>query len=119
DMDEAAFEGWFGSPAVRADRVWTVWDGDRIVATSFLAYPPVRGNVWTEYTACARDHRGRGIATAVKLETVGQAIELGVARIRTDNDEENAPMLAINRRLRYAPVHRLFEWSKAVPAPAR
>jgi RimJ/RimL family protein N-acetyltransferase len=39
----------------------------------------------------------------VKLAQLGWAAENGIERIVTDNDERNAPMLAINRRLGYEP----------------
>jgi mycothiol synthase len=96
------FKQWSG-PDVRPDRSWVARDGDGVVAWSFLRYPRV-GRVWTGYTCCARSHRGRGIARAVKMETLGQAIELGVESVRTDNDEANAPMLHINQELGY---HRI------------
>ena len=100
---EPTFEEWMAAaarPDIRDDRIWTAWIEGELVALSFLKYPSV-GNVWTGYTACHRAHRGRGIARAVKMETLGQAIELGVPRVRTDNDEQNAPMLHINETLGY------------------
>lgn len=99
----AEFKMWGESPEYRGDRSWIARDGDQVVAWSFLKYPR-RGRVWTGYTCCARSHRGRGIARAVKMETLGQAIELGVSSVRTDNDEANAPMLHINEKLGY---HRI------------
>lgn len=112
EMDDAAMRAYTSSPSFHLDRFWTAWDGDRLVALSFLDFPVERGNVWTGYTASDRDYRGRGIAQAVKNESVGQAVELGFARIRTDNDAENGPMLAINRKLGYVPVYSDWEWLK-------
>ena len=83
------------------DRLWIAVDRDRVVAFSFLRYPPVRGHVWTGYTCSHRDYRGRGIARATKLQTLRQAIELGIPVVGTDNDSENAPMLHINEKLGY------------------
>lgn len=103
---------WRLSPDVREDRVWLAWAGDELVALSFLRYPVSTGVVWTGYTACRRDHRGRGIARAVKLETLGQAVELGVPRVRTDNDEANAPMLHINEALGYHRVPGYLSYLK-------
>lgn len=114
DLDPAEMERDLQAPSFHLDRFWTAWDGDRMVALSFLAFPVERGHVWTGYTASDRSHRGRGIAQAVKNESVGQAIELGVPRIRTDNDAENGPMLAINRKLGYSPVYTTREWLKAL-----
>ncbi|MDQ6919619.1 MAG: hypothetical protein M3Z98_09705 [Candidatus Dormibacteraeota bacterium] len=96
------FRAWHRSPDFREDRQWIALDGSRIVAMSFLKYPPAGGLVWTGFTGSVRSHRGRGIARAVKMETLAQAIELGVASVSTDNDERNAPMLHINEDLGYA-----------------
>jgi RimJ/RimL family protein N-acetyltransferase len=85
------------------DRWWIALAGDRPVAMSYLRFPPVRGSVWTGYTCCDPDFRGRGIARAVKLQSLAQAAELGVSYVYTDNDSENAPMLHINERLGYRP----------------
>lgn len=83
------------------DRLWIACDDNRPVAMSYLRFPPVRGEVWTGYTCSHPDYRGRGLARAVKLQTLAQAIELGIRLVRTDNDSENAPMLHINERLGY------------------
>jgi len=50
----------------------------------------------------------------VKLESLAQAVELGVPRIGTDNDSENAPMLHINQRLGYEPRPGFVEHHKRV-----
>ena len=104
------FQQWSG-PDVRPDRSWVAREGERVVAWSFLRYPRV-GRVWTGYTCCARSHRGRGIARAVKMETLGQAIELGVDSVRTDNDEQNSPMLHINEQLGYHRVPGFISYIK-------
>ncbi len=95
------FEQRLGAPDRPHDRFWIVLDGDRPIAMSHLRFPPVRGTVWTGYTCTAREYRGRGIARAVKLQTLAQAYELGVPLVCTDNDSENAPMLHINETLGY------------------
>ncbi len=85
------------------DRCWVARHGDRAVALSYLTYPPVRGSVWTGFTCCDPDYRGRGIARAVKLQSLAQAVELGIPAVFTGNDSQNAPMLHINEKLGYAP----------------
>ncbi len=82
-----------------APRYWIALQDDRPVAVSYLRYPPVRGTVWTGFTCSDRQFRGRGIARAVKLQTLAQAVELGIPSVWTDNDSENAPMLHINEML--------------------
>jgi GNAT superfamily N-acetyltransferase len=89
------------APDVRLDRLWIALDGDRLVAWSYLRFPPVRGAVWTAYTCSHPDYRGRGLARAIKLQSVAQAAELGIPAIRTANDTENSPMLHINEALGY------------------
>jgi RimJ/RimL family protein N-acetyltransferase len=59
-----------------------------------------------------RSHRGRGVARAVKMETLAQAIELGVGSVRTDNDQRNAAMLHINEQLGYTPLPAYAEYEK-------
>jgi GNAT superfamily N-acetyltransferase len=95
---------WFDNPGIRADRLWIAREGEAIVGLSGIEYPPTRGNPWTAFTATSRSVRGRGIARALKYETVAQAIALGATRIGTTNDGENAPILHINAEMGYAPT---------------
>jgi len=64
---------------------------------------------WTAFTTTARSVRGRGIARALKYETIAQAIGLGVERIRTQNDGDNAPILHINAQMGYEPIDPVLE----------
>ena len=98
------FLRWLRTPGMHEDRVWIARDGDDVVGLSVLEYPPVRGVVGTAWTATARAVRGRGVARALKCETVAQAIALGVDRVRTGNDAKNDPILHINETMGY----RLF-----------
>ena len=101
-------------PDRRADRYWVALDGDRPVALSYLRFPPLRGTIWTGYTCSHPDYRGRGIARAIKLQSLAQAVELGVPLVVTDNDAENAPMLHINERLGYVRRPGFVEHHKRV-----
>jgi GNAT superfamily N-acetyltransferase len=96
-----AYVRWVNAPEVHRDRFWIARVGDEVVGVSVLAYPPVRGIVGTNWTATARSVRGRGVARALKCETVAQAIALGVDRVRTGNDAANAPILHINETMGY------------------
>jgi len=90
-----------GAPNTPPARWWLALDQAMPVAMSYLSYPPVRGVVWTAYTCTHPRYRGRGIARAVKLQSLAQAVELGVPEVRTDNDSENVAMLHINETLGY------------------
>ena len=98
------FMRWLRAPGMFEDRVWIARLGDDVVGISVLEYPPIRGVVGTSWTATARSVRGRGVARALKCETVAQAIALGVDRVRTGNDAKNDPILHINETMGY----RLF-----------
>ncbi len=106
------FARWFESPTVRLDRMWIAREGNDIVGISVLSYPPTRGNVWTDWTATGRRVRGRGVARALKLETVMQAIALGVKSVRTENDGENAPILHLNTQMGYARIPGWVQYLK-------
>jgi GNAT superfamily N-acetyltransferase len=103
---EESFEDtmrWLRQPGMHEDRFWIAREGAEVVGASVLEYPPVRGIVGTAWTATARRVRGRGIARALKCETLMQAIALGVDRVRTGNDGANDPILHINASMGYRP----------------
>ena len=106
------------SPETPPDRRWIALRDGEPVATSMLSYPPVRGVVWTQYTATHPDHRGRGIARAVKLQTLAQAVALGVPEVRTANDSENPAMLHINETMGYTLQPGFVSFTKRLARPA-
>jgi mycothiol synthase len=57
-----------------------------------------------DMTAVRRACRGRGIAGALKRATIAWAVEHGLEALDTGNDEQNAPMRAVNARLGYRPL---------------
>lgn len=80
-------------------------DGDQVVGVSILEYPTVPGaSAYTGYTGVLREYRGRGIALAIKLLTIEEALSTGAPRMRTNNDPDNPPMLAVNEKLGYQMV---------------
>ena len=100
---------WFGNPAIREDRFWIAREGDDIVACSVLDSPVVRGVPSTAFTGTLRRVRGRGIARALKYQSMAQAIEVGYARVRTSNDADNPPILRINAEMGYRVVAPVIE----------
>ena len=109
-----SYTRWANAPEIHRDRFWIARVGDDVVGLSVLGYPPMRGIVGTEWTATARAVRGRGIARALKCETVAQAIALGVDRVRTGNDAANAPILHLNETMGYHPVPGRFDYLRVV-----
>ena len=55
-------------------------------------------------------HRGRGLGLLMKHHSLAAAAELGITRVVTQNDDTNAPMLAINRHLGYEPFSVGYAW---------
>jgi GNAT superfamily N-acetyltransferase len=112
-MRKMPFDEWehltFDNPGIRKERFWIAREGDAIVGLSVLAFPVRRGLPWTDFTATSRAVRGRGIARALKYETIAQAIELGYERIRTSNDGANAPILHLNQEIGYRLVRPVIE----------
>lgn len=62
---------------------------------------------WTWMTGTAREHRGRGIARALKVEALTRAKRKGLRALGTTNDEPNKSMRGINAKLGYQmlPAH--------------
>ena len=61
------------------------------------------GVAYTVHTGMLRAERGKGIATALKLRALRALSEKGVTLYGTTNDEANAAMRGINKRLGYEP----------------
>ena len=77
-----------------------------VVGYAGLMFVPGSTTVaWHDMTAVRRDWRGRGLATALKRgdDRVGTAAH-GLTALVTGNDEDNAPMRAVNARLGYQPL---------------
>jgi len=55
--------------------------------------------LWQGITGVRREARGKGIAMALKLRTVGYAIDRGIEHVKTWNDVHNKAMLSINEAM--------------------
>jgi GNAT superfamily N-acetyltransferase len=115
-MPFAAFMRFLQSAGLREDRTWIARKGDQVAGLSMLKFPPIRGHVRTEWTATAREFRGRGVARTLKLETLAQALDLGVARVRTENDSTNAPILHLNEDFGYRVAYEWIVFRKPLQA---
>lgn len=89
---------WF-----RADMQLLAADGDRWVGLGAIALYPADNHAYSAFTGVLSDYRGRKLAQALKVQTIQLARREGMRYIRTHNDSENAPMLAVNRKLGYKP----------------
>lgn len=77
--------------------------GDTWVGMAAVGYFANTKSMYNMFTGVDPAWRGRGIAHALKLLAIACARRYGAEYISTNNDSENAPMLAINRTLGYQP----------------
>jgi GNAT superfamily N-acetyltransferase len=78
-------------------------DGDKAIGLAAVRFLGETNTMYNLMTGVLPEYRGRNIALALKLHTIRLARAWGAIAIRTHNDSQNAPMLAINRKLGYQP----------------
>ena len=71
---------------------------------TMLRSSPERGRAVNDITGVLRPYRGRGLARLLKSHALARLEARGVELAYTENDETNAPMLAVNTALGYRPV---------------
>jgi RimJ/RimL family protein N-acetyltransferase len=110
--DFAAFsKNVFEASWFRAEAQILAADGERYVGLAAISIYPEDRHAYNAITGVLREYRGRGLAQALKLQTILLAKKEGVRYMRTNNDSQNAPMLAINRKLGYQPqpgIYRIY-----------
>jgi GNAT superfamily N-acetyltransferase len=114
-MGEIPFEEWltfWNSPRTVKEGSFAVLDEGRVVAATLISADFESGRAVNNFTGTLRSHRGRGLATLAKLASIRWAAEHGIVSIATTNDERNAGMLAVNRKLGYEPVGRTVEYGR-------
>jgi GNAT superfamily N-acetyltransferase len=73
-------------------------DGADVVGLAIVV-PVNEDGAWNWLTGVTRDHRGHGLARALKVAAAEEARRRGRRWMGTQNDVENAPMLAVNDAL--------------------
>ena len=98
------------------------WDGSFVVldergllvSLASLVVDPERGRAENDWTATLPELRGRRLALLAKLASIRWAREAGIREIVTANDENNVPMLTLNRRLGYRRLYAQVELARAL-----
>jgi GNAT superfamily N-acetyltransferase len=115
-IDVIPYDEWVGHvleyPLFTADGSYVAMVDGVAAAVSLLIADEESGRGANMFTGTQRPYRGRGLGLAVKLASIAWAKEHGITQIATRNDETNAAMLAINRRLGYRFGGRRVEWLK-------
>lgn len=75
--------------------------GDEMVGLAAVGYFALSNSMYNMGTGVLREHRGKGLAKTLKLYAIRFAKTYGADYITTNNDSENAPILAINEKLGY------------------
>jgi GNAT superfamily N-acetyltransferase len=113
-VTELPFDEWLEStwrrPTLTLDGSFAAIEDGRIACITMLAANVERGRAFTDFTATLREYRRRGLAEQVKRASLCWAADNGIRAAWTTNDETNAPMLALNRRLGYTPRLRRVEY---------
>lgn len=99
-------------------RIWegsfVVKHGDVYAASSTLLKSGIQGVIDQGFTAVRPEFRGRDLAQAVKFQVSRWAKSQGFKFIRTHNDSQNAPMLAVNGKLGFLRQHEFIELQKTL-----
>jgi GNAT superfamily N-acetyltransferase len=88
-----------GDPMYLPEGAFVAIDGGRLVGMSQLWARRGENKLGIGLTGVLREHRGRHIATALKLKGIAFAKARGAGAITTGNDTLNAPILAINEKM--------------------
>jgi GNAT superfamily N-acetyltransferase len=97
------FEEWepqhFSDPHLLPDGYFLALVDGQIAGVSQLWGGSSEGVLHIGLTATRRDFRRMGIAVALKLRAIAYAKSIGIREIRTGNDSNNRPILAINEAM--------------------
>lgn len=70
------------------------------------------GPAITNSTGVRRQHRGKGVALAIKLVSLEAVKQLGYKEARTHNDTENPVILHLNEKIGYRRLPGWMQWEK-------
>ena len=116
EFDAVPLEEWaktfWRSPIIDDDASLAALVEGELVAITMIRIDRDSGRAKNNLAGTRKAFRGRGIATALKSQSLARAAELGATIVITDNEERNAPMLAVNAKLGYQPFSRRIAWER-------
>jgi len=102
---------YFESGQIFADTSTVAYDREAIAGFTVTGKRgSLDGATWM--TGVGRDYRGRGLATAIKVEALSRAKAKGLRALVTTNDEPNKAMREINAKLGYQPLPARIQLEK-------
>ena len=103
------------SPNGLKDAYFLAKHGEKYAGVSNLHKNPEHpGVIFQGFTGVARAYRGKGVAMALKLQTVTYARANDYREIRTGNNTRNRPMLRINEAMGFAKQPVWIEYERAL-----
>ncbi len=117
------FEDWrkfvIERPEWRADLVLLAEVSGEWVAECHVAPKAESPHVGMQWlTGVLKGHRGHGLATALKVRAYEASRAAGVTVMTTENHEDNAPMLAINRKFGFQAEPAMVSYNKVMDGEA-
>jgi GNAT superfamily N-acetyltransferase len=111
------FENWrkghLEGPTYDPEAMFIAKCGDEYVATTMLELPAHADEpAITHMTGVLREHRRRGLATALKLLSFRYLKQRGFREVRTHNDTANPPILNLNQKMGYRRLPGRLVWDK-------
>jgi RimJ/RimL family protein N-acetyltransferase len=111
---DVSYDQWaknFGSPSVDPAMFFLAMQGDQIVGMTSVELPR-EGPAITDSTAVLREHRNRGVALALKVESLRALKQKGRTEARTHNYTENPAIIHVNEKLGYVRLPSWLQWEK-------
>jgi GNAT superfamily N-acetyltransferase len=117
DAEMEPFEGWLSQDMQvsgdRAEAVFVALAEGEVAGYAKLSMSVRQGYVMHDMTGVKRAFRGRGIASALKRAEIAWAKREGYRTLETFNDEENAPIRALNEKHGYTPARGSITFRRA------
>jgi ribosomal protein S18 acetylase RimI-like enzyme len=108
EIDAGALRRMISTYDLDLDASVVAWDGDTPVGLAMLA---VRGpEAWIAGMGVTPERRGAGLGEALTRRLLDAARERGVTRVRLEVLEQNAPAIAIYRRLGFEDFAEVAVW---------
>ena len=116
EYDAMSLEDWtaefWKTPMVDPDASLVALVRGELAGVTMIRVDKPSGRAQNNLCGVRRPHRGKGLARLLKSHSLRRAAQLGATIALTDNDETNAPMLAVNARLGYRPFARRLRWER-------
>lgn len=103
---------WLEDPDSPLDCIIIAAVGEALVGVTRMGTYNEAGDMKTWHTSVAREHRGKGIAVALKILALRTAKRYGARTLYTDNDSTNTSILRVNEKLGFQPMLGVFRMQR-------